>query len=89
VPKDLAEARKELEQLVLLESVAQGRQERISAFLRRLVSDWNMKPETIAARLKISMESVQSLLAPDDAPSVADRLEISERSVRLLLDDPV
>lgn len=87
--KNLAEARHELENLVLLESAAEGRQERIAAFLRRLVNDWGMEPETIAKRLGISNESVASLIAPDDSPSVAERLDISETSVRQLLDDPV
>ena len=71
--KNLAEARQELEQLVLLESAAEGRQERIAAFLRRLVSEWGMEPETIAKRLGISNESVASLISSDDVPSVAER----------------
>jgi hypothetical protein len=87
VPRNLSEARQELEQLVLLESVAEGREERIREFLRRLVQDFGLEPDAVARRLGISVKSVKSLMSSTDAAPVSERLDISEESVRRLLDD--
>jgi DNA-directed RNA polymerase specialized sigma24 family protein len=83
----MSEARQELEQLVLLESVAEGREERIRAFLHRLVQDFGLAPEEVARRLGISVRSVESLVSASGAAPVSERLDISEQSVRRLLED--
>jgi ParB-like chromosome segregation protein Spo0J len=87
VPRNLAEARQELEQLVLVESVAEQREERLRAFLKRLVDDFGFEPADLARRLGISERSVTSMVSGEDAQPVNERLNISEASVRSLLDD--
>jgi DNA-directed RNA polymerase specialized sigma24 family protein len=87
VPKNLREARQELEQLVLLEAAAENREERIRAFLRRLVSDFGFEPQELARRLDISLSSVESLVSDDTASPVAERLDLSEATVERLLQE--
>ncbi len=87
MPQNLREARQELERLVMLESAAEQRQARVEEFLRRLVRDFGFTTADLARRLGVSERSIESLVSGDDPPSVAERLEVSEESVRLLLAD--
>jgi DNA-directed RNA polymerase specialized sigma24 family protein len=87
VPRNLREARQELEQLVLLESAAETREQRIRAFLRRLVNGFGYEPEELARRLDISLTSVESLISGNAASPVAERLDLSEATVKRLLED--
>ena len=87
MPKNLREARQELEQLVLLEAAAESREERIRAFLRRLVTDFGFEPEELARRLDISLSSVESLISDETASPVAERLDLSESTVKRLLEE--
>jgi len=87
VPRDLTEARRELEQLVLVESAAEQREERLRAFLKRLVEDFGFEPADLAGRLGISERSVRSMVSGREPQGVAERIDISEESVRRLLDD--
>lgn len=87
MPKNLREARQELEQLVLLEAAAESREERIRAFLRRLVSDFGFEPEELARRLDISLSSVESLISDETTSPVSERLDLSDETVKRLLDE--
>jgi ParB-like chromosome segregation protein Spo0J len=87
MPTNLAQARLELQKLVLLESVAEGREERIRTYLRHLVDDFGFEPDDLARRLGISRESIDSLLSTTEPSTVAEKLELSDESIRDLLDD--
>jgi hypothetical protein len=87
MPTNLAQARHELEQLVLIESVAEGREERIRTYLRHLVDDFGFEPDDLARRLGISQESMRSLLSTTEPSGVAEKLDLSEESIRGLLNE--
>jgi hypothetical protein len=87
MPRNLAQAREELEKLVFLEAVAERREEQIRRYLRHLVSNFNFDPAQLAKRLGISEKSMDSLLSTADASSVAEKLDLSDETVRHLLDD--
>jgi hypothetical protein len=88
VPKTLADARDELEKLALMEIAAEDREARIRAFLRRLVRDFGFEPALLAKKLGISETSVESLISTSKPMPAADRIDISDRSLTELLDQP-
>ena len=87
MPRNLKEARRELEQLVLVEAAAEQREERIRTFLKRLVDEFGFDPADLARRLGISERSVRSMVSAQEPQGVAERIDISEESVRRLLED--
>jgi hypothetical protein len=88
VPKSLADARDELEKLALMEIAVEDREARIRAFLRRLVDDFGFEPALLAKKLGISQGSVESLISTSKPIPAAERIDISERSLAELLDQP-
>ena len=75
---DIDALREEIEKLVLLEEVAERRQQMIE---QRLVeaAQSGITPETIRKELGLSKESVQKLL-DQKTPDLAQRLGISEET---------
>jgi CRISPR/Cas system CSM-associated protein Csm2 small subunit len=76
---DIAMLREEIEKLVLLEEVAERRQQMIEEQLERAI-DTGMSPETIRDELGLSKESIRRLL-DQKTPDLAERLGISEETV--------
>jgi CRISPR/Cas system CSM-associated protein Csm2 small subunit len=76
---DIAMLREEIEKLVLLEEVAERRQQMIEEQLERAI-DVGMSPETIRNELGLSKESIRRLL-DQKTPDLAERLGISEETV--------
>ena len=75
---DLDALREEIEKLVLLEEVAERRQQLIEQQLEEAISE-GLTQETIRKELKLSKESVQRLL-DQKTPDLADRLGISQQT---------
>lgn len=70
--------REEIEKLVLLEEVAERRQQLIEKALDEAVEE-GMTPETIRKELALSKESIRRLL-DQKTPDLAERLGISEET---------
>lgn len=79
---DLDLLREEIEKLVLLEEVAERRQQLIEKRLDEAL-EAGVTPEQIRGELKLSKESLERLLR-DDPPNLAERLGISEQSAENL-----
>jgi DNA-binding transcriptional regulator LsrR (DeoR family) len=75
---DLDALREEIEKLVLLEEVAERRQQLIERQLEEAVAE-GLTQETIRKELKLSEESVQRLL-DQKTPDLAERLGISKQT---------
>ena len=78
--------REELEKLVLLEEVAERRQEMIEERLAAVVAA-GVSREQLRDELDLSAESFDKLVSLD-APPVAERLGVSEESVESLSELP-
>jgi biotin operon repressor len=74
--------REEIEKLVLLEEVAERRQQMIEEQLERAIGS-GMSPETIRNELGLSKESIRKLLE-EKTPDLAERLGISETTAENL-----
>lgn len=79
---DIEMLREEIEKLVLLEEVAERRQQVIEERLDQAVTD-GMTPETIREELGLSKESIKKLL-DQKTPDLAERLGISEETAENL-----
>jgi uncharacterized protein YpbB len=79
---DMDVLREELEKLVLLEEVAERRQQMIEEQLDR-ATQAGLTPEQIREELGLSKESVRKLL-DQKTPGLAERLGISEESAENL-----
>jgi hypothetical protein len=75
---DLDALREEIEKLVLLEEVAERRQQMIERQLEEAIGE-GLTQETIRKELKLSKESVQRLL-DQKTPDLAERLGISQQT---------
>lgn len=75
---DLDALREEIEKLVLLEEVAERRQQLIEQQLEEAVAE-GITQETIRKELNLSKESVQRLL-DQKTPDLAERLGISKQT---------
>ncbi|HET9672199.1 MAG TPA: hypothetical protein VFQ40_05050 [Actinomycetota bacterium] len=76
--------REELEKLVLLEEVAERRQELIEKRLDEAIES-GISPEQLREELHLSEESLRSLLK-DSPPALAERLGISSETAENLSD---
>ena len=74
--------REEIEKLVLLEEVAERRQQMIEEQLERAI-EAGLTPEQIRAELGLSKRSIRMLL-DQKTPDLAERLGISEESAENL-----
>jgi hypothetical protein len=79
---DIDLLREELEKLVLLEEVAERRQQMIEARLDEAVKE-GLTPETIRRELGLSKESIDKLLG-GRSPELAERLGISKETAENL-----
>jgi hypothetical protein len=79
---DIDLLREEIEKLVLLEEVAERRQQMIERQLDEATRA-GMSPETIRQQLGLSKESIQKLL-DQKTPELAERLGISKESAENL-----
>ena len=79
---DMDVLREELEKLVLLEEVAERRQQMIEEQLDR-ATQAGLTPEQIRQELGLSKESIRKLL-DQKTPGLAERLGISEESAENL-----
>jgi hypothetical protein len=79
---DIALLREEIEKLVLLEEVAERRQEMIEEQLERAIAS-GMSPETIRNELGLSKDSIRRLLE-EKTPDLAERLGISQETAENL-----
>jgi DNA-directed RNA polymerase sigma subunit (sigma70/sigma32) len=79
---DLDALRQEIEKLILLEQVAERRQQLIEERLDRAIEE-GMSPEQIRSELGLSKESIRKLLK-EDPPSLAERLGISKETAENL-----
>ena len=75
---DISLLREEIEKLVLLEEVAERRQQMIEEQLERAIQA-GLTPEQIREQLGLSKESVRKLL-DQKTPDLAERLGISEET---------
>ena len=75
---DLDRLREDIERLVLLEEVAERRQEMIEGRLEEAIAS-GMTADQIRQELNLSKESVKRLLN-EDPPDLAERLGISEET---------
>ena len=79
---DIALLREEIEKLVLLEEVAERRQQMIEEQLER-ATQAGLTPEHIRKELGLSKESIRKLL-DQKTPDLAERLGISQESAENL-----
>jgi orotate phosphoribosyltransferase-like protein len=79
---DIAALREEIEKLVLLEEVAERRQQMIEEQLER-ATNAGFSQEEIRTELGLSKESIRRLL-DQKTPGLAERLGISEESAENL-----
>jgi biotin operon repressor len=79
---DINALREEIERLVLLEEVAERRQQMIEQQLDDAIGG-GMSAETIRKELKLSKESIRKLLDAK-TPDLAERLGISEETAENL-----
>ena len=77
-PVDIDALREEIEKLVLLEEVAERRQQMIEEQLDQAIQQ-GLSQETIRKELNLSKDSVQRLL-DQKTPDLADRLGISQET---------
>jgi DNA-binding transcriptional regulator YiaG len=82
---DLEGLREDLEKLVLLEEVAERRQQLIEERLERAVAS-GISADRIRQELQLSKESMRRLL-DDDPPELAERLGVSKETVENLVED--
>ena len=75
---DLDALREEIEKLVLLEEVAERRQQLIERQLEEAIGE-GITQETIRKELRLSKESIQRLL-DQKTPDLAERLGISQQT---------
>jgi hypothetical protein len=76
--------REDIEKLVLLEEVAERRQQLIEQRLEEALSS-GISPERIRSELKLSKESLRRLLE-QDPPELAERMGISQETVENLVE---
>jgi DNA-directed RNA polymerase sigma subunit (sigma70/sigma32) len=81
-PADMDSLREEIEKLVLLEEVAERRQQLIEERLDAAI-EAGVTPEKIREELGLSKESVRKLLN-EKVPDLAERLGISEETAEKL-----
>ena len=79
---DIAALREEIEKLVLLEEVAERRQQMIEEQLERAMNA-GLSQEEIRSELGLSKESIRRLL-DQKTPDLAERLGISEETAENL-----
>jgi biotin operon repressor len=79
---DISLLREEIEKLVLLEEVAERRQQMIEEQLER-AAQAGLTPEQIRQELGLSKESIRKLL-DQKTPDLAERLGISEETAHNL-----
>jgi DNA-binding CsgD family transcriptional regulator len=79
---DIDLLREEIEKLILLEEVAERRQQMIEEQLDRAI-DSGLTPEEIRKELGLSRESIRKLL-DQETPDLAERLGISEETAENL-----
>jgi CRISPR/Cas system CSM-associated protein Csm2 small subunit len=79
---DIDALREEIERLVLLEEVAERRQQMIEQQLDQAIND-GMSADAIRKELNLSKESIRRLL-DSKTPDLAERLGISEETARNL-----
>jgi uncharacterized protein YpbB len=79
---DIALLREEIEKLVLLEEVAERRQQMIEEQLER-ATQAGLTPEQIRQELGLSKDSIRKLL-DQKTPDLAERLGISEETAENL-----
>ena len=79
---DIDALREEIEKLVLLEEVAERRQQMIERWLVE-ANQAGIAPETIRKELGLSKESIRKLL-DQKTPDLAERLGISEETAENL-----
>jgi orotate phosphoribosyltransferase-like protein len=79
---DIAALREEIEKLVLLEEVAERRQQMIEEQLER-ATNAGLSQEEIRSELGLSKESIRRLL-DQKTPDLAERLGISQESAENL-----
>jgi DNA-binding XRE family transcriptional regulator len=79
---DLDDLRQEIEKLILLEQVAERRQQLIEERLDRAIEK-GMTADRIRSELGLSKESIEKLLN-QDPPKLAERLGISKQTVENL-----
>jgi hypothetical protein len=82
---DLEGLREDLEKLVLLEEVAERRQQLIEERLERAVAS-GIGAERIRQELRLSKESIRRLL-DEDPPELAERLGVSRETADNLAED--
>jgi len=75
---DLTLLKEDLEKLVLLEEVAERRQQMIEKRLEEAI-EAGVPAETIRKELNLSQESLRRILR-DDPPELAERLGVSEET---------
>lgn len=79
---DIGLLREEIEKLVLLEEVAERRQQKIEEQLDRAI-EAGLTPDAIRQELGLSKESIRKLL-DQKTPDLAERLGISEETAQNL-----
>lgn len=79
---DLDTLRQEIEKLILLEQVAERRQQLIEERLDRAIQQ-GLSSDEIRTELGLSKESIRKLLK-EDPPTLAERLGISEETAENL-----
>ena len=79
---DIASLREEIEKLILLEEVAERRQQMIEEKLDRAIES-GLTPDAIRAELRLSKESMRKLL-DQKTPDLAERLGISDETAENL-----
>jgi hypothetical protein len=84
-PVDIDLLREDIEKLVLLEEVAERRQQLIEKRLEDAVAA-GVSAERIREELRLSAESMERLLS-DDPPKLAERLGISKDTAEDLAED--
>jgi hypothetical protein len=83
---DVDDLREDLEKLVMIEEVAERRQEIIEKRLAKAL-DSGIAPDQLRSELGLSKESLNRLV-DEDAPSVPERLGVSAQTAENLSDLP-
>lgn len=83
---DVDDLREDLEKLVLIEEVAERRQEIVEKRIAETL-DGGIPPEQLRSELGLSTESLDRLV-DEDPPSVPERLGASEQTAENLSDLP-
>jgi hypothetical protein len=83
---DVDDLREDLEKLVMIEEVAERRQEIIEKRLAKAL-DGGITPDQLRSGLGLSKESLNRLV-DEDAPSVPERLGVSAQTAENLSDLP-